>query len=324
MTSRGTDDIAAGLEPDEDSILTMSAARSELGLRLDRFVADHLPDLSRSTVQDLILAGHVLVDGQQRKPKFRVTPGQTVTVDVPPAAPDEIEPDDIPLDVVYEDADVIVINKPAGLVVHPGPGHLRGTLANALVAHVPGIAVGGTRRPGIVHRLDKDTSGLIVAAKTDRGRNSLVEQWADNAVDKTYIALATGQIEDREASIDAPIGRDPKQRQRMAVVRSGRRAVTHFAVLERFDDATLLEVDLETGRTHQIRVHLAFIGHPIVGDPLYGRASGHSLELARQFLHASELAFRLPDGTPVRFTAPLPADLQHALDRLRERPGEST
>jgi 23S rRNA pseudouridine1911/1915/1917 synthase len=238
---------------------------------------------------------------------------------VPPAAPDEIAPDFIPLEIVFEDADVIVVNKPAGLVVHPGPGHPRGTLANALVAHDPSIAVGGTQRPGIVHRLDKDTSGLIVAAKTDRGRSSLLAQWAGNAVKKTYLALANESIDEREATINAPIGRDPRHRQRMAVVRSGRRAVTHVRVLERFDRATLLEVDLETGRTHQIRVHLAFIGNPIIGDRIYGRPSEDTVVLERQFLHARQLAFHLPDGTPVQFTAPLPTDLQRVLHELRDR-----
>ncbi len=219
-----------------------------------------------------------------------------MSVEIPPPRIDEILPDPIPLAIVYEDADVIVVDKPAGMVVHPAPGHPRGTLANALLAHVPGISVGGSQRPGIVHRLDKDTSGLIVAAKTDRGRTSLVSQWEDRAVEKTYLALVSGSAEDEEAIIDAPIGRDPKNRQRMAVVRSGRPAVTRFHVVERFPDTTLLEVSIETGRTHQIRVHLAFIGHPIVGDHVYGRTRPTEPQLDRQFLHASALAFQLPDG----------------------------
>ncbi len=251
------------------------------------------PNLSRGTVQGLIESGHVRVDGFQRKPKFRMTPGEVVTVEVPPPQLDEILPDAIPLTVVYEDPDVIVIDKPAGMVVHPAPGHARGTLANALVAHVPGISVGGTLRPGIVHRLDKDTSGLIVAAKTDRGRNALVSQWEERTVEKSYLTLVSGVVEDSEATIDAPIGRDPKNRQRMAVVRSGRPAVTHFRVVERFSNSTLLEVSIETGRTHQIRVHLAFIGHPVVGDRIYGREHPADSYLQRQFLHASGLGFRL-------------------------------
>ncbi len=299
------------------ALIELHPERADLGARLDCFVADQLSDLSRGTVQTLILSGHVLVDGISRKPKFRMTPGEIVTVDLPPPAPDTIEPDEIPLNVVYEDADLIVVDKPAGLVVHPAPGHPRGTLANALVAHVPGIAVGGSNRPGIVHRLDKDTSGLIVVAKTDRGRTSLVAQWADKSVRKTYLALVSGTVEESEATIDAPIGRDSKNRRRMAVMRSGRSAVTHFRVIERFPHSTLLEVDIETGRTHQIRVHLAFAGHPIVGDSVYGRERSTDPPIERQFLHASELAFALPDGTPMRFASSLPRDLRHSLEHLR-------
>jgi 23S rRNA pseudouridine1911/1915/1917 synthase len=303
-------------ERDSDELVILHPASGDLGARLDRYVADNLPDLSRNTVQALIADGRVLVDGQQHKAKFRITPGEIIAVDLPLPIDDEILPDPIPLDVVYEDADVIVIDKPAGLVVHPAPGHPRGTLANALVAHDPTIAVGGTHRAGIVHRLDKDTSGLIVAAKSDRGRTSLVAQWAEQSVGKQYLALVSGTIEEEEATIDAPIGRDSKNRLRMAVVRSGRPAVTHFRVRERFEDATLLEVSIDTGRTHQIRVHMAFIGHPIVGDPVYGHGATALPGLTRQFLHASELAFRLPNGDAVQFVSPLPSDLQQALDAL--------
>ncbi|MBA2596881.1 MAG: RluA family pseudouridine synthase [Chloroflexia bacterium] len=302
---------------DEIRVTTLHPLRTDLGARLDRFVADNLTDLSRGTVQSLIASGHVLVDGVQRKPKFHMTPGEVVTVTVPPLLPDTIEPDPIALDIIYEDDDVIVINKPAGLVVHPAPGHRRGTLVNALVAHVQTIAVGGTNRPGIVHRLDKDTSGLIVVAKTDRGRTSLVTQWTDQAVEKTYLALVSGVVAENEATVDAPIGRDPKFRLRMAVVGSGRPAVTHFRVLERFANVTLLEVNIETGRTHQIRVHLAFVGHPVVGDSLYGRASATDPPTERQFLHARDLGFTLPDGIPKRFSAPLSSDLQRILHGLR-------
>jgi 23S rRNA pseudouridine1911/1915/1917 synthase len=308
--------VADGDE-DEERLVTLHPERSELGTRLDRFVADRVPDLSRGTVQKLIESGNVLVDGVVRKPKFRMTPGEVVSVDVPPPAPDEIEPDPLPLSVVYEDDDVIVIDKPAGLVVHPAPGHPRGTLANALVAHVPGISVGGSKRPGIVHRLDKDTSGLIVAAKTDRGRTSLVNQWAEQSVEKIYLALVSGAVGENEATIDAPIGRDPKNRQRMAVVRSGRSAVTHFRVVERFPEATLLEVKIETGRTHQIRVHLAFIGHPVVCDGVYGRSQETDPHLVRQFLHAAALGLDLPDGRRMRWTSPLPDDLVKALEAMR-------
>jgi 23S rRNA pseudouridine1911/1915/1917 synthase len=306
-------------DDEKDKFVELHPTRDNLGTRLDRYVADQLPDLSRGTVQGLIESGRVRVDGQQRKPKFRMTPGEVVSVQIPTPRIDEILPDPIPLAIVYEGADVIVVDKPAGMVVHPAPGHPRGTLANALLAHVPGISVGGSQRPGIVHRLDKDTSGLIVAAKTDRGRTALVTQWESRSVEKTYLALVSGSVEDEQATIDAPIGRDPKHRQRMAVVRSGRPAVTHFRIVERFPDATLLEVSIETGRTHQIRVHLAFIGHPIVGDQIYGRARPTDPHLERQFLHASALGFRLPDGEALRVEAPLPQDLQTVLEELRAK-----
>src|SRR5215216_3003311 len=206
----GDGSIISPPEAESDGLVELRPARDDLGARLDRYVADQLPDLSRGTVQALIESGRVLVDGQQRKPKFRMTPGEVVSVEIPPPQVDEILPDPIPLAVVYEDADVIVVNKPAGMVVHPAPGHPRGTLANALLSHVPGISVGGSQRPGIVHRLDKDTSGLIVAAKTDRGRASLITQWESRSVEKIYLALVSGSVADEEAIIDAPVGRDPK------------------------------------------------------------------------------------------------------------------
>src|SRR5215207_1817704 len=315
----GDDSEVLAADEESDGLVELRPGREDLGTRLDRYVAENLPDLSRGTVQALIESGRIRIDGQQRKPKFRMTPGEVVSVEIPPPRIDEILPDPIPLAVVYEDTDVVVIDKPAGMVVHPAPGHPRGTLANALVAHVPGISVGGSQRPGIVHRLDKDTSGLIVAAKSDRERTSLISQWEDRSVEKTYFALVSGSVADREAIIDAPIGRDPKNRQRMAVVRTGRPAVTRFRVLERFPNTTLLEVSIETGRTHQIRVHLAFIGHPVVGDQLYGRVRQTDPHVERQFLHASALAFQLPDGERLRLESPLPDELRAALEELRVR-----
>jgi 23S rRNA pseudouridine1911/1915/1917 synthase len=312
----GDDD---GDEQHPSGLVTLRPAKGDLGSRLDKYLADSLPGMSRAMLQGLIDEGRVLVDGVQRKPKFRMTPGQTVTVDIPPVEEDEIQPDPIPLDVVFEDADVIVINKPAGMVVHPAPGHPRGTLANALVAHAPEIAVSGSHRPGIVHRLDKDTSGLIVAAKTDRGKLALVDQWADRSVEKTYLTLVQGAPEENEATVDAPIMRDPQNRQRMTVHRNGRDAISHFRVLERLPGATLLEVNIETGRTHQIRVHLAFAGLPVVGDSVYGRPTSDPVRVDRQLLHASRLGFDLPDGTRVTFEAPLPEDFEAALQELRER-----
>lgn len=318
--SEGVDD-EVGLAGGER--FELRPTREELNERLDRFVAGALPDLSRSYVQQLIESGQVLVDGMLRKPKFKMTPGQVVTVLVPPPTVDELRPEPIPLDVVYEDGDVIVLDKPAGLVVHPAPGHASGTLVNALLYHAPEISVGGGTRPGIVHRLDKDTSGLMVVAKSDRARTTLVAQWEARLVRKGYVALVGGVVEPDEGTVDAPVGRDPQLQQRMAVVRQGRPAVTHFTVRRRYRAATLLAVEIETGRTHQIRVHLAFIGHPVVGDGLYARGgSGLLPGVPRQFLHANRLGFALPGGREVEFESPLPDDLRAVLDGLEETGGE--
>ncbi len=289
--------------------------------RLDKFVATQLSDLgiSRTSVQGLIDQGHVLVDGVPRRSTFKMTPGEVVSVHVPEVVEASFEPEAIPLDVQYEDDDVLVINKPSGLVVHPAPGHPSGTLVNALLYHAPGISVGGSSRPGIVHRLDKDTSGLMVIAKSDRGHASLISQWGARTVRKGYRALARGRVEVDEGTIDAPIGRDAAQRQRMSVTASGRTAVTHFTVDRRFVDTTLLDLEIETGRTHQIRVHLAFIGHPVAGDAVYGRGQTQVEGLDRQFLHASHLEFLLPGGEPMSFDSPLPPDLQGALNYLDAR-----
>ena len=291
-------------------------------VRLDKFVAAELSDLSRSYVQQLIADGRVRVDGIARRASFALTPRMVVDVEVPPRAIESLVPEPIPLDVVFEDADVIVLNKPAGMVVHPAPGHATGTLVNALLAHAPEMSLNGSNRPGIVHRLDKDTSGLMVVAKTDRARNALVAQWNDRTVRKGYVALVNGRVEPNEGTIDAPIGRDREQRQRMAVTAKGKPAVTHFTVRERFARSTLLDVEIETGRTHQIRVHLAFIGHPVAGDQVYNPAkgrgrAGQEVRVPRQFLHAARLGFRLPDGRAVAFEAALPPDLDLVLRELR-------
>jgi 23S rRNA pseudouridine1911/1915/1917 synthase len=313
----GTADDGDGMEPALGPV-ELRPTRDDTGERLDRFVAGALPDLSRGYVQDLIEQGNVRVDDVVRKSKFKVTFGQVVTVEVPEPEIKEIVPEPIPLSIVYEDRDVLVIDKPAGLVVHPAPGHPRGTLVNAVVHHAPDIALGGSTRPGIIHRLDKDTSGLIAVAKTDRARTALVPQWEGRTVQKTYLALAAGEIGPEEATIDVPIGRDPAQRQRMAAIRTGRPALSHLRLLERLPGSTLVEVEIETGRTHQIRVHLAYIGHPVVGDTVYGGPTEVAgVPVDRQFLHAAKLGFTLPDGRAVTFTAPLPSDLRHVLDRLR-------
>lgn len=298
----------------------MVVAPANAGLRLDKFLAEVYPDLSRSLVQKLIEDGQVSVDGQVMKPSSRVVAGQVVEVRVPAPQPVGIEPESIPLQVVYDDPDLVVVDKPAGLVVHPAAGHARGTLVNALIARYPDLAIGTSLRPGIVHRLDKDTSGLMVVAKNDVAQASLSDQIKDRLVLKEYISLVHGPLEAPRGTIDAPIGRDPRNRKRMAIVAGGRPARTHFALKERFADYDLVEVRLETGRTHQIRVHFASIGHPVAGDRVYGRPD-RELGLDRQFLHANRLGFRLPRTDEyVEFTSPLPADLQRVLEHLRSSP----
>ena len=305
----------------EHGQFTLHPTVPERNQRLDKFIAGNLTTLSRSYIQQLIAEEHVTVDGRIRAQTFKVTPGQTIQLLVPPPVADVLQPEDIPLDIVHEDADLLVVNKRAGMVVHPAPGHATGTLANAILHHVPEVVMAGSHRPGIVHRLDKDTSGLIVVAKTERGRLSLLQQWAERSVEKRYLALSHGVMSDDEAEIDLPIGRDPAQRNRMAINENGRQARSHVTVLERFSDATYLEVEIETGRTHQIRVHLAYIGHPIVGDAVYnrfkGRAGGTRSVAGRQMLHAAALTFDTPDGERLALKAPLPPDMAQALDVFR-------
>ncbi|MCA9833518.1 MAG: RluA family pseudouridine synthase [Thermomicrobiales bacterium] len=309
------------IQEDQQELIELFPQREHLGLRLDKYVADELPELSRTYLQQLISDGSVLVDGLVRRTSFKITPGQIVTVELPEVEETELLAEDIPLDVVYEDSDILMINKPAGLVVHPAAGHSHGTLVNAVLFHAPEISIQGSTRPGIIHRLDKDTSGIMVIAKSDRAQTSLVEQWQAREVRKQYLALVSGVIEEDTATIDAPIGRSSANRQQMTATRSGREAITHFTVLERFEDCTLLDVAIETGRTHQIRVHLAFIGHPVVGDALYGNKPSarvaERLGVKRQFLHAQSLSFDMPGaGERVTFEAPLPSDLSVVLEEL--------
>ncbi len=292
------------------------------GARLDTFLAGHLPALSRSRLKVLIETGHVTLDGRSSEPAEKVRRGQRVEIDIPPPAPSSIVPEPIPLEIVYEDRDLLVINKPAGLVVHPGAGRARGTLVNALVAHVPDLqGIGGVLRPGIVHRLDKDTSGLLVVAKTASALASLQEQVASRRASRRYLALVAGIVTREEGTIEAPIGRDPRHRTRMAVVPAGRAAITRYRVLERFPRHTLVEAHLVTGRTHQIRVHFAHLGHPVVGDPVYAKRRD-GLGLHRQALHAHQLEFRHPTtALGLTFQAPLPPDFAEVLARLRAGEG---
>jgi 23S rRNA pseudouridine1911/1915/1917 synthase len=290
----------------------------EAARRLDHYLARALPDVSRATIQRLIRQGLITVDGLASRASSPVKPGMQVVARIPPPTPAaQVSPQAIMLDVVYEDGDLLVVNKPAGMVVHPAAGHYEGTLVNALLARYPHLAAGDEGRPGIVHRLDRDTSGLIVVAKTETALNYLRAQFRDRHVKKTYLALVHGRPPKPEGIIEVPLGRDPRQRKRMAVVAGGRPARTGFRVLEDFGDYSLLSVSLETGRTHQIRVHLAWLGVPVVGDGVYGRRRNR-LGLARQFLHAWRLALERPAGQGrLELEAPLPADLANVLEALR-------
>lgn len=298
-----------------DQVIRLLADSRE---RLDKFVAARVADLSRSAVQRLIEEGWVTVDGAVANAAHKVRPGSEIVMRVPPARPTTVEAENIPLAIVYEDADVIVIDKPAGLVAHPAAGHARGTLVNAILAHAPELrGVGGEARPGIVHRLDKDTSGLIVVAKHDAAHRELQRQFKARSVKKTYIALVEGRLEPAEGVVDAPIARDRVQRKRMAVALDGRPARTRYRVIERLREYTLVEAYPETGRTHQIRVHFAWLGHPLVGDTAYGRKKSW-LPIKRHFLHAASLTLRLPSSGEERtFTSPLPEELVHVSEMLR-------
>ncbi len=302
--------------------LVLDVSEREHGERLDRLISARITGVSRSFAQALMKLGDVLVNDQPAKPAYRVRTGDRIVVLLPPAeSPKELEPVYLPIPVLYEDEDIIVFDKPPGLVTHPAPGHEQDTLVNALKAIRPDLQLRPSDRPGIVHRLDKDTSGLIVVAKHEAARLSLLKQWQGRSVIKRYVALVHGVVEPDEGTIEAPIGRDPRDRKRMAVVPGGRPAVTHFRVLERFRSATLVELELVTGRTHQIRVHMAFIGHPVVGDDIYGRRP-FVVPVPRQFLHATYLRFTLPSsGKPIELETPLPRDLKAVLDALRAREG---
>jgi 23S rRNA pseudouridine1911/1915/1917 synthase len=302
---------------------TLRVPAVDAGTRLDRWLAAHVADLSRARLQALIESGCVLVDGGVPKASRKLSGGEEIQLEIPAPAPETLAPEPIELAVVYEDDDVLVVDKPVGMVVHPGAGHATGTLAAAVLAHAPGTSgVGGPRRPGIVHRLDKDTSGLLVLAKTPRAYDALTAQLVARTVTRRYRAIVHGRVKAPEGVVDAPIGRHPRDRLRMAVVPGGKRAVTRYTVLERFSRFTDLEVRLETGRTHQIRVHLASLGHPVAGDELYGGRSGRAplpVPFTGLALHAAHLAFEHPaNGRRVEFASPLPTRMGRLLSHLRD------
>lgn len=287
----------------------------EGGERLDKYLIGPMA-LSRSQVQRLIRQGRVTVEGVVAKASYLLSPGERIRVQLP--APEEPAPlaQELPLDVVYEDQDLAVVNKPAGMVVHPSHGHKRGTLVNALLARYPSLSQLPGPRPGIVHRLDKDTSGLMVVAKNEPARRKLQKQFKRGEVKKVYLALVEGHLKPEQGVIEAPIGRDPRRRKRMAVLHGGREAVTEYRVRNYLDGYTLVEAMPQTGRTHQVRVHLAFLGHPVVGDVVYGFRK-RRLELGRQFLHSHILGFRAPSGQCLEFEAPLPEELERVLEGFR-------
>lgn len=291
----------------------------ESGQRLDKYLAEKMTDLSRSRIKELVQAGEVLVNGKKSKVSYKVQKGDLIQVTVLPLEPLALEAENIPLDIVYEDEDVIVVNKPQGMVVHPAVGHPSHTLVNALLYHTKDLADSPEGfRPGIVHRIDKDTSGLLMVAKNAAARESLEKQLATKSNKRQYLAIVHGNFAEEEGTIDAPIGRNPKDRKQMAVVEKGKSAVTHFKVLEQYQGYSLVECQLETGRTHQIRVHMAYIGHPLAGDPLYGPRKtlpGHG-----QFLHAKTLGFEQPrTGEWLEFSVQPPKIFQQTVADLRKK-----
>ncbi|MCD6390725.1 MAG: RluA family pseudouridine synthase [Dehalococcoidia bacterium] len=295
-------------------IRTFQFSSSAPDIRLDKYLTLVLPQFSRAHLQKLIEQGYILVNGKRAKSNQRLSKVDKITVELPPLVVRPLA-ESIPLTIIYEDEDLLVIDKPAGLIVHPAPGHPNHTLVNAVLAHCPNLATSNEQmRPGIVHRLDKDTSGLIVIAKNDFAREYLAAQFKSRTVTKGYLVLVKGKLSPEQGVIEAPIGRDPRSRWRMAIVEAGKEASTQYRVRKYLDNYTLVEVTPLTGRTHQIRVHLSAIGYPVVGDPIYGIKSAHP---SRQFIHAYRLGFRLPSTEQYQeFTSPLPLDLERTLEYL--------
>ncbi|MDA8211262.1 MAG: RluA family pseudouridine synthase [Clostridia bacterium] len=301
--------------------MVFQAEPGQAGKRLDVFLTGEVPEMTRSHIQKLIDEGRVTVNGTAAKANAKLKPGDEVVFVIPEPEELKVEGEDIPLDILYEDSDLIVINKPRGMVVHPAPGNTSGTLVNALLFHCKDLSgINGVMRPGIVHRLDKDTSGVMMAAKNDLAHLSLAGQIKDREVTRRYTALVHGNIQEPGGVVEAPIGRDPQDRKKMAVVlKNSKPALTRYTVLERFRDYTLVECKLETGRTHQIRVHLAYLGHPVVGDPKYGTRKAH-FGLQGQALHAGVLGFRHPrTGDYLEFSAPVPEPMAGIIKKLQNQ-----
>jgi 23S rRNA pseudouridine1911/1915/1917 synthase len=300
------------------------ATKDDAGQRLDQFLTARLPEISRASVQRLIADGHVRIGRGKLKPGLAITPGLTIDVTVPPPAPAAPEPEDLPLRILYEDDDIVVVDKPAGMVVHPAAGHGRGTLVNALLHHVDGLSgIGGEKRPGIVHRLDRGTTGVMVVAKHDRAHRELARQFHDREVGKEYVALVWGAMRAGQV-LDAAIGRDPRQRRRMSTrSRRAKPATSKIIAVEPYSGVSLVRVTIGTGRTHQIRVHLSDAGHPVVGDAVYGgarkRLPASLSKLDRPFLHAARLTLTHPTtGKRMTFESPLPADLAAVLSAVKQ------
>lgn len=288
------------------------------GKRLDKYVTEQNTEITRTAVQRLIDEKNILVNGKEQKASYKVNENDVVEVEVPEPKKIEIKAEDIPIEVIYEDSDIVVVNKPKGMVVHPGNGNLDGTLVNAIMAKCEGSlsGIGGEIRPGIVHRIDKDTSGLLIVAKNDKAHVNLSEQIKEHKVKKTYIALVRGVVKENEATIDMPIGRSKTDRKKMAVCKDGKNAVTHIKVLKRWEHYTLLQVNIETGRTHQIRVHLSYIGYPIIGDYTYSNGK-NEFGVVGQCLHAQKLEFKHPITNKImELEAPLPKYFQEIIQKL--------
>lgn len=304
---------------DSEDELVLTVETEFAGQRIDKYLSDSMDTVvSRTQVQGWIKDGYVTLNGLPVKPNHKLEEGEVIHVRIPKPVEVEIDPEEIPLDVVYEDSDVIVVNKPRGLVVHPAAGHYSGTLVNGLLHHCTDLSgINGKLRPGIVHRIDKDTSGLLMAAKNDIAHRGLAEQLKEHSVTRKYIAVVHGVMQHERGTVDAPIGRDPHDRKLYTVTdKNSKHAVTHFTVLERLKEHTVLELKLETGRTHQIRVHMKYIGFPLVGDPAYGKS--RDKEMKGQALHAAVLGFRHPSTDEyLEFSAPVPDDIRELLERLR-------